>query len=236
MKIPRVFVALLAIGMASLCAHAQGTIVIHDPTVPATPAKLSAGEQSIMDKSVLPPARAKLTDEVCEEAGEVAGAVQGSFTRAGARQTLIFYQFCQTGNGIGSVGVAVIEDGALTAHYISAESAWTADARALPDINQNGINEIALHYSGGMHQGAGGVGVEIMEVSGDELKGIGWFQAESFDDLGPVIGYKVTVKPGKTPAFYKEKYIQNSASKWRRAGTPLPLKLTPVNYKFETLK
>ena len=215
----------------------QTQVVVNDPTLPSpAEAKLTAAEQSILDKSVLPAVRAKLASDICPEEVTAAGVVQGAFTRAGARQTLIFYQFCITGNGMGAAGVAVIEDGAVVGSYIAAESGFTVDARALPDINQNGVNEIALYYSGGLHQGEGGTGVDIVEVANGALKGIGWFQAESFTAEGPTTGYKVTAKPGKTPTFFREKYIQNSAGKWRKAGSQTPLKLTEITGTFETIK
>src|SRR5687767_15140455 len=129
MKIPHLLAAILAIGFAAFCALGQGTVVVHDPALAVTPAKLSAGEQSILDKSVLPLVRSKLAGDACEETIEVAGIVQGAFTRPDARQTLIFYQFCQTGNGLGSAGVAVIEDGALAANYVAADAGWTVDAK-----------------------------------------------------------------------------------------------------------
>ena len=229
-------------------AAAQGLVVINDltvvnyptviadPTVTAAGAKLTAVEQGILDKSVLPPVREKLVSDACIEEVTPAGIVQGAFTRPGAGQTLIFYQFCQTGNGLGSAGVAVIEDGAVVGSYAAVDAGWTVDAKALPDINHNGVNEIALYYSGGLHQGEGGTGVDIDEVSNGSLKGIGWFQAESFTADGPTTGYKVLARPGKTPVFFREKYTQNAAGKWRKAGSQTPLKLTPITGTFETLK
>jgi len=235
MKTAQLAPALIALCFASVCM-AQTGVVINDPTLPTTAAKLTAAEQSIMDKSVLPAARKKLASDLCEETVEAAGIVQGSFTKPGARQTLIFYQLCQTGNGLGAAGVAVIEDGAVVGNFVSADSGWTVDARALPDINQNGVNEFALYYSGGLHQGEGGTGVDIFEISGGTFREIGWFQAESFTADGPVTGYKVTAKPGKTPTFSREDYVQNAAGKWRKVGKPYALKIMAVTGTFEALK
>ena len=236
MKIEHWLPALIIICIGSLCIVAQTPIVVNDPTVDAAEWKLSAAEQAIMDEKVLPEVREKRPDDLCEEPISVAGILQGAFTRAGARQTLIFYQFCQTGNGLGSAGVAVVEDGEVAANVFCAECGWTIDAKVLPDINQNGLNEVALYYSGGMHQGSGGTGVNIHEFSRGNLKGIGWFQAESFSETGPVTGYRVTVKPGKVSAFTREKYLQNASGKWRKAGMPAPLKLTSVIGEFEPIK
>lgn len=236
MKIKQLPLAAFVIGTVCVFAAAQTPVVINDPMGKSTEWKLSAAEQAIMDKSVLPAVREKLAGDLCEETIEVAGILQGSFTRAAARQTLIFYQFCQTGNGLGSAGVAVIEDGEVAASFVAPDSGWTIDAKVLPDINQNGLNEVALYYSGGMHQGEGGTGVDLHEFSGGKLKGIGWFQAESFTADDVVTGYRVTAKPGKVPVFTREKYVQNPPGKWRKIGAPVALKLTPVNGIFETIK
>ena len=236
----------LGIAIGCFCmigvAFAQTSVVISDPVaesakaehaaVNASKIELSAAEQALMDNSILPKARAKLKSEVCEESIDISSRVQGAFTKAGAKQTLIFYQFCQTGNGLGSVGVAIIDNGKVVGNFVSVESGWTDHANVLPDINQNGLDEIALYYSGGMHQGAGGTGVDIIEYSNGALKGIGWFQAEGFTETGPVIGYRVTVAPGKTPAFFKEKYTQDAAGKWKKTGTAVPLKLTKAVSEF----
>lgn len=235
--IPKHFLVLgIAFWTLAGSAFGQTTVVINDPTVEPAKVAISAAEQSLLDKSILPKAREELVGDACEESVEVSGRAYGAFTRAGAKQTVIFYQFCQTGNGLGSVGVAVIENGKVVANYVSADSGWSSDAKTLPDINQNGLDEIALYYTGGLHQGSGGTGVNIVEFSAGGLKGIGWYQAEEFTETSPVMGYKVTVKPGKLPTFFKEKYVQNSAGKWRKTGKIIPLKLGKVEEQFETLK
>lgn len=238
MKTKYLSLAVFAVFILPLSMFGQTSVLINDPTVNVDQGavKLSAAEQGLMDKSILPNARKKLASDICEESVEVSALAQGAFTKPGSKQTLIFYQFCQTGNGLGAVGVAVIDSGRVIANYVSAESGWSVEARSLPDINQNGLDEIALYYSGGMHQGSGGTGVDIMEFSAAGLKGIGWFQAEGFTDTSPVFGYKVTVKPGKTPAFFREKYVQNSSGKWRKNGTLVPLKLTKAFGTFEAAK
>ncbi|MGH9820674.1 MAG: hypothetical protein ACRD43_10940, partial [Pyrinomonadaceae bacterium] len=90
------------------------------------------------------------------------------------------------------------------------------------------------YYSGGMHQGSGGTGVDIMEFSNRGVKGIGWFQAESFTERTNAV-YKVTVRPGAVPAFFKEKWVANSAGKYRKVGKVLPFKLSAAIGKFEAV-
>ena len=238
MKVINVAAAFVMPFVCMLSAYSQGSVVINEPSPSRDLPKivLSDAEQRIMDTAVLPKARVRLADEACEESIDLAARLQGAFTKLGAKQTLIFYQFCQTGNGLGSAGVAIIEGSRLVGNFVSPESGWTLQAAALPDIDQNGLNEIALYYSGGMHQGGGGTGVDIMQFSSGGLKGIGWFQAEEYSETSPVYGYKVTVNPGKTPAYFREKYTQSASGKWRKTGRPVPLKLQKVSGAFEALK
>ena len=234
----------LGLGLcACISAFSQGSLVINDPTTvpPVTGGpievkyKLSAAEQSVMDKYVYPKARARLKESCDEEALDISGRHSGSFTKAGADQTAIFYQYCQTGNGMGSAGLVILENGKPVANFIAEQAGWTQDSAVLPDINQNGLDEIELYYSGGMHQGEGGVGVDIVEYSAGRIKGIGWYQSDGFSETGPVFGFKITVNPGKVPAFFKQKYLQNAAGKWRMSGKVLPLKLGEIVGPFEAL-
>jgi len=222
----------------SISADSQTTVVLNDPTVEAPKLTVSDSEKALFEKHVVPEAREKLDASLCDEGGspEITGRTTGAFTRPGAVQTLLFYQFCQTGNGLGSVGVAVIEDGKVVAHFVSAEAGWSDRAVTIADVNQNGVDEIALYYNGGMHQGAGGTGVDVMEVSRGELKGVGWFQSEEFTETSPVMGYRIVAKVAKPPVYTRQKYIQKASGKWRKAGTPVVIKLKPAVVTFESAK
>jgi hypothetical protein len=213
----------------------QQTVVINSPGSDIAQSKLSAADENLIKAEVLPKARKKwiAEDSPCEEAFEAAGVVKGSFSQPGADQTLVFYAFCQTGNGLGNNGLVLIENGKVLRSFVS-EGGWPVDLRVLPDINQNGLNEFALYYSGGMHQGQGGTGVDVMEFSAGGLKGIGWFNAETFTET-IYFGYKVSVKPGKTPIFYREKY-NNRNDKWRKSGKLAAFKLGKAYSNFEVLR
>jgi hypothetical protein len=233
----------LTLGLcACVSAFSQGSVVINDPTVKDPNAinddkyKLSAAEQSVMDKNVIPKARVRFKDCRDDEAIVIAGRHTGSFTKEGAEQTVIFYQYCQTGNGLGTAGLVLLENGKLIANFVAAEAGWADDSAVLPDIDQNGVDEIQLYYSGGMHQGAGGTGADIFEYSAGKLKGIGWYQADGYEEVGPQWAWKVTVNPGATPVFFKQKYLGNAAGKWRKTGRVLPLKLGKAFATFEVLK
>lgn len=236
MRLQRIIPLLILLLFVSISfVSGQQTVVINDPTVELKSANISPADENLIKKSVLPKVRKKWvsTDSVCEEAFEVSGVIKGSFSKPNSDQTLVFYSFCQTGNGLGNVGLALIENGKVIGNYLS-ESGWTAGIKVLPDINQNGLNEFALYYSGGMHQGQGGTGVDILEISNTGLKGIGWFNAESFTET-TYFGYKVSVKTGKTPVFYREKYNSKN-EKWRKAGKLTPFKLDKIFNPYEVLK
>jgi hypothetical protein len=235
MKNKYLFSFLIAFCFLAGGAFAQTTVVVNDPTRDDKPASPTAAEESLIKRNILPKVRKIWTAENCTEDFNVAGTATGAFSKPNASQTLIFYQYCQTGNGFGTNGLVLLENGKITASYIS-EGGWALDLKKLPDINQNGLDEFLLYYSGGMHQGQSGTGVDIMEFSAAAVKGLGWFQADSFGEETGNFGYKVTVKTGKTPVFYREKYVSNDRNKWRKTGKIAAFKLEEISGKFTVLK
>ena len=221
--------------LMTFSAAGQTPVPINVPGVDAPAAKLSAADEVLIKRSALPKVRKRLVSDICEESFEPAGVVQGSFSKPNSDQRLVFYQFCQTGNGLGQVGLILIENDKVVGNYV-ADVGWTVGVTSLPDINRNGLNEAALYYSGGMHQGAGGTGVDVVELSPTGVKGIGWFQAEGFTETGPTVGYRVTAKPGGTPQFFREKYTQASNGKWKRTGRVTPFHLQATISKFVAVK
>ena len=228
--------AFLLVLIAGISVKAQSLLVINDPAARPKPSALAASDKRVLERAVIPKVGKILLSDVCDGKYEMANTATGSFTRAGSKQTLVFYQFCQTGNGLGSVGVAVIEGGKIEANYIAEEGGWTVDARRLPDINENGLDEIALYFSGGMHQGEGGTGAEIMEFSPNGFESIGWFQADAFFDDAPAIAYRLSVKKGKTPQFYRQRFVSKSNQNWRPAGKQAPFKLGKPITTFTAVK
>ncbi len=228
-----------AIIMSLVCAFAaaaQMAVVIVDPTkeVAGEP-KLSTTQQQMFDSDILPKVRKMVALDICDQEMIVSGIIQGAFTKAGSQQTLIFYQYCQTGNGLGWVGIVVFDGGKVVGNFI-ADSGWSLDAASLPDINGNGLDEFTLSYGGGMHQGQGGVGVDVMEFAGGMPKGLGWFKAEEFMDTETVNVWKVTAKPGKVPVYYKQKYAALEGGKYRRVGANTAFKLTKAVANFKVVK
>lgn len=231
----RVFGCLFFVASLAAFSLGQGTVVVVDPTVTPKENKLSAADQRLVDRNALPKFKSQYESDTCPVELEAAGFVSGAFTKAGAIQKLAFFQVCQTGNGLGIVGLVLIENGKVTGIYAS-DSGWSVDIGVLPDINKNGIDEFTLSFGGGMHQGQGGTGVDIMEFSGGVPKGIGWFKSEEFTDVDVSNAWRVTAKPGKTPVYYKQKFSAVSENKWRRVGATTPLKLGKAIGTFEVVK
>ena len=221
---------------ATAAAAAQNVLVVHDPTRTAAERKLTTAERRIFERDALPAVRKSIKPEVCEESLQDAGVIRGSFSEPGKRQSLIFYEYCQSGNGFGWNGLVLIEGDMVTGNFIS-EGGWGMSIEPVSDINQNGVQEFTLSYSGGLHQGVGGVGVDLMEFVGGIPIGLGWYKAEAFGPTEASTSWKLTAKPGKVPVYYKQKFYSAEGRKPRPVGGNSPTKLgkTFVS-KFEVVK
>ena len=224
-------------GLAALLAGAAFAqrVLIADPTVTTAETKMTSAEKAVFDRDAVPGVRAAISKETCEEAVEVAGVAHGAFSVAAAKQSLVFYQFCQTGNGFGHVGLVLIENGKVIGNFIS-EAGWSIGLGVVADVNRNGTDEFTLHYSGGMHQGESGIGVDLFEFVKGTPTGIGWFKTEAIMPDQPAIAWKVTAFPGKTPVFYHSKYRATGKNGWREIGRASRFPLEKPYSKFTAVK
>lgn len=226
----------LAVVLACVVTVLPQIVVVNDPTVTTKQAEMTAAERKIFERDALPAVRQMVKSDVCEESLQDAGVVRGAFTAPGKRQSLIFYEYCQTGNGFGMNGLVLIEGDSVVGNFIS-DGGWGIDVATVPDINQNGILEFTLAYSGGLHQGVGGTGVELMEFSDGLPAGIGWYKAEEFGPGEISNSWKLTAKPGRPPIYYKQKFSTREGGKPRAAGKSAVTKLDKAFVsKFEIVK
>ena len=226
----------MALVLACLGTVWPQLVVVNDPTVTAKQAEMTAAERKIFERDALPAVRQIIKSDVCEESLQDAGVARGAFTAPGKRQSLIFYEYCQNGNGFGMNGLVLIEGDNVAGNFIS-DGGWGVDIAPVPDINQNGILEFTLAYSAGLHQGVGGTGVELMEFSGGLPTGIGWYKAEEFGPTETSNSWKLTAKPGKPPVYYKQKVVTREGGKPRAAGKSVVAKLDKAFVsKFEEVK
>lgn len=209
-------------------------VVVHDPTKPAAKTKMTPAEETAFNRALVPVRRA-IKSEVCSESVDVSGVVRGAFSRAEAVQTLVFYQYCQTGNGFGEAGLVLIENDKVIGNFI-ADAGWTIDIGRVADINKNGLDEFTLAYSGGLHQGQGGTGVDLMEFANGMPAGLGWYKSEEYNDTQVSSSWKLTAKAGPTPIYYRQKFTSRDGTKWRAVGAAAALKLGNAYSKFEAVK
>jgi hypothetical protein len=239
MKIGRLLVMNVGFLLCAASVFGQELVVIHDPVAEmkeAPKVELSAVERNIMNRVALPKVRKKLAgEEFCKEEFDPSAVLHGSFSRAGTNQTVIFYQYCQTGNGLGQVGLVLIEGTKMLGNFI-ADVGWSVGGRLVPDLNRNGLDEFALYYSGGIHQGNGGVGVDLMEFDPTGPRGVGWFQAENFTDDGDDYSYKVWAKLGRRPIFYRQKFVSDNSGKFRRVGAQTTFRMSQAVGKFAAVR
>ena len=229
-------IALLFV-VAAVPVTAQKTLVVYDPTLELLDElpMLPDAEQELYEQSVLPKLKAKYQSESCAVDPELAGEVSGKFTKKGVVQKAAFYQVCQTGNGLGTVALVIFENDKLVGIW-GDESGWTLQINSIADLNANGLDEFTLSFGGGMHQGEGGIGVDVMEFSGGKPRSIGWFQGEKIMDTETESAWKVTVRTGKAPVFYRQKYVANRTGKLIKTGANAVFKLKKVESGFEEIK
>jgi hypothetical protein len=213
----------------------QDIFVINNPVKPEKGAGITDEVENIVTTKVFPKAKNYWEEDICPSGSEqLAGVAKGAFTKSASSQTLVLYQYCQTGNGLGNNILVLLEDGKILKTY-GEESGWAMNLKWLPDINQNGIDEFAITYSGGMHQGQGGTGTDIFEFSDGKIKAIGWFQESAFTENSDY-EYKVWVKKGKTPVFYREKYVTGKNDKLVKVGKSATFKLQKTDNEFKIWK
>lgn len=233
----KAFLALLFIVLLTGLAAAQKTLVVYDPTIEPEDIEptLADDEQALYESAVLPRLKAQFQSEGCAVDPMLAGEASGSFTRKGSVQNLAFYQVCQTGNGLGIVAIVVFEKGKIVGIW-GDNSGWTMNVNKIADLNSNGLDEFALSYGGGMHQGQGGIGVDIMEFGARGPVSIGWFQGERLTDTETDYAWRVTARKGKVPAFFRQKYVANRDGKLLKRGPITAFKLTKVASSFKSVK
>jgi hypothetical protein len=228
------FGAMALVACSAGAVFAQNVLTVYDPLKEAVETRLNAADETVFNTAVAA-AKRKVSKDTCEPEIDLSGQATGSFAKPGAKQTLIFYQYCQTGNGFGWAGLVLIEDGKVAGNYL-AEAGWTVDLRAVADVNRNGLDEFTLTYSGGMHQGMGGTGVDLMEFAGGMPKGIGWYKAEEFGPTESASAWKLTAKPGAKLVFSKQKYMSREGGDYKKVGAATAAKLTEVISKFTAVK
>ena len=199
---------------------AQNLRAVYDGRAEGKASTPSSAEVQLVKRGALPKARQIWrNDESCQENFEVVDVASGSFTKTDAAQKAVLYRFCVTGHDFANNGIAIIENGKIVANvFYNAGEDYSL--RALADTDGNGLSEIVL-TDGATHQGYTNVYITLIEISPTGVKDFG-IAGVYEDDCGAKeqcksIAYKISVKPGNTPTFYRQAYSKRNKN-WTPNG------------------
>jgi hypothetical protein len=201
---------------------------------------LSAEQQAFLKRAILPAARKEWHDQEAEcERGfqpQAVDVAHGAFTRPGAAQDAILYHYCAIGHDRALNGIAILQNGQLAAHVVYQGDESHAIG-ALPDINGDGISEIVL-AGGSTNQGITSTWISILQLGG-EITRFGHTQTYE-DNCGVAEGncrttaWRISVKPGPAPAFFREAFAQDGKT-WKRTAPLAALKLDADETEYQLL-
>ena len=244
-KLP--FISLAVIVLSASSVFAQAPVVLYDPLVKPPDVTFSPADEALVKEKLVPAVRSRWSEfDGCDGSNlNVVGAIDGSFTKTGTKQRAIVYELCQTGNGFANNGLAVIENGAVVAHFAE-EGGWDLEVSRSPDLNKNGLDEIVIETGGGMHQGYTGTSVTVLEVTPSAITVFGTFLAYTNECENHASNkycdrtYKLTATAGAKPTFLSQKFTNRGTDekpRWIAAGKPLPAKtIGDLTRKFEPVK
>ncbi len=237
----------LAVVSFAVSALAQGPVVLYYPLAKVAETNSTEEDERLAREKLVPAVISRWSDDDACGGGNlnIIGAVEGSFTRAGARQRAIVYELCQTGNGFANNGIAVIENGKIAAHF-AAEGGWNLEVARVPDVNRNGRDELAIETGGGMHQGYTGSSITLLEMSDTAAAELGVFlvYTNECEDYAPDKycdrSYKLTAAPGTRPSYLAQKYLNRGTDekpRWVASGKPAAARsIRDLNRKYELVK
>jgi hypothetical protein len=228
MKPSALLFALAAAGVA-VRAHAQTPALIFDARAAVTPTEPSAAEAALLERVVRREARAAWRGkDVCSEAFTVLGRARGAFTRPDAAQTVALYSYCAMGRQMGREGLAVLDSGRVVAHVVW-EGGLDDGLLALPDLNQNGLSEIAI-ASGGSGQGFMQAGLAVVELGSRGVQKLGMFVTYT-NNCGtdePRLAEHASAlfaTAGASPRFFSEGFVKpcDAPGPWRAESARAPV-------------
>lgn len=215
---------------------AQNLRVVYDGRSEARSSTTPSGaDVQLVRRFALPKARRFWLSSGCNEGFEPIGVASGSFTKPDREQRAVLYRFCVTGHNLANNGIAIIEGGSIVAHVVY-DGGEDYSIGALPDINGNGLSEIVVG-DGSTNQGYTAAVAVLIEASPGVVRK--WGIADVYEDncgtmeRCEMTAYKISVKPGPTPIFYRESYEKRN-ERWTRAGNAARYSLRKIegSYRF----
>jgi hypothetical protein len=231
------------------CVLAQNPKPIYDGRLALGSTKLSSSEDALVKEKILPAAQKRWhedeSDQGCIE-GLNSGAIdmaRGSFTKPNSDQRAILYTYCSTGHNMALNGIAIIENDKVVSHIVY-EGGWDSAIGALPDINGNGRSEI-LVASGGTNQGQTWRSISIIELSDTivltkfGMTGVFSDNCGAVEKNCKVEAYRISVKSGGTPVFYREAFVNGGSGKesgWKKSDALKRISLENDELEYEFVK
>jgi hypothetical protein len=227
---PTTLLVTIAAGVgASLSAGAEPEVPIFDGRSDSVLAQPTSAEAALLERVVRPQARAVWSgDDACSEDFTVVGRASGAFTQPGANQTAVLYRFCDIGRQNGMSGIAVLESGRVAAH-VAFKGGGESGISALPDVDEDGLSEIAI-ASFGSGQGTMDGGVTVIELGASGVKKLGFF-GTYHDNCGTDerrLAERASVLyavPGSSPRFFIDRFTKScgESTRWRASSARVPV-------------
>lgn len=239
---PAALLLTIAATVAAPSARAQPLVPIFDARIDAAPGQPNAAEVALLERVVRAQARAAWTGvDACSDEFDVLGRARGAFTRPGATQSAVLYRFCNMGRQIGMSGVAVLESGRVVAHVVFKGGGEHAIS-ALPDINENGLSEIAI-AGAGSGQGYMDAGIAVVELGPRGVKKLGAFvtyrsNCGSDKRLRAERAAVLYVTPGSTPRFFTKGFTRpcDAHVRWGAASARVPVRPEKDDTSYRRLR
>lgn len=198
-----------------------------------------AAETELVRNAVLPAAKNAYEIGDCDENLKVIGRAEGAFTRRGAKQTAYLFEYCSIGNGMANNGILITENQKTAALY-TFDGGWAYGFSRLPDMDSNGLDEMAIHWAGGMHQGQISSATVVVQATPTKLYEIAAMQNSwsvcdgETKTLKCGYAYKITVWRAIAPVFQRTKMI-GEGKKWRAVGTAQKAVFFKTNVKYQKI-
>lgn len=195
---------------------------------------LSKAEREVVEKEVRgkeSEIKKKHPSECVNNDFSVDSGIKGSFTKPNLSETAYFYSLCtdgSTSSPIGVGGIVIFEAAKMTALYTFQTVGFT-EIKSLPDINKNGLSEIAIITENG-GQGARATNLMLLEYEPSDLLnylGSTKVGSVSLSTTPPMETTSViSVEPSANPTFFYDLYAKEDGAKdWspNRKGEKLTL-------------
>jgi hypothetical protein len=221
-----------------LFAHTTAApIPILDGRVVLKSSPVSPDDVALLRRKALPDAR-KAAGKDCEESFDPKDVATGSFTRAGANQKIILYEYCEFGHGSGRSGLAVLEGGKVVAHIAFVGGGEFA-VRMLPDLDGDGKGELAI-TSAFVAQGEMEGSAVLLSWSAKGVRKLGRLDVVA-SDCGQEDGTQNHASqflaiPGPTPTFLEQRYVGSCEGKtWTKKGARAAAVLGEDGIEYQVL-